>query len=46
MASRRAGVVAPFHARRTPYKIKIFAMGDVIIKEYTGAREKVRRTGR
>jgi len=41
-AYRSAGCIAPFHVRRTPYKVKLFTLDSYIIKEYTGAREKVR----
>jgi hypothetical protein len=39
---RKSGFVKPFHSRRTPYRIKVFHLGGYIVKEYTGARHKVR----
>lgn len=38
---RRAGYIAPFHVRKSPHKIKVYAMGGYIVKEYTGGRETV-----
>ncbi|GBF90090.1 hypothetical protein Rsub_02798 [Raphidocelis subcapitata] len=38
---RRAGLIKPFHVRRSPYRCRMYAMGGYIIKEYSGARQKV-----
>eukprot|EP00775_Hariotina_reticulata_P002663 gene2663-2963_t len=43
VAYRSAGCIAPFHVRRTPYKVKLFTLDSYIIKEYSGARDKVEK---
>jgi len=40
-AYRKAGLLRPFHVRRTPYKCRMHSLGGNIIKEYAGARQKV-----
>ncbi|KAI8464551.1 MAG: kinase-like domain-containing protein [Monoraphidium minutum] len=40
-AYRKAGFVKPFHIRRTPYKCRMWSLGGYIVKEYSGARQKV-----
>jgi hypothetical protein len=42
VAYRKAGYIKPFHIRRTPYKCRMYLLGSYIVKEYSGARQKVR----
>jgi hypothetical protein len=41
----KAGYMQPFHTRRAPYKVKLYHFDGYVIKEYSGAVEKVRLRG-
>jgi hypothetical protein len=42
LAYKKAGYMQPFHTRRAPYKVKLYHFDGYVIKEYSGAVEKVR----
>lgn len=33
--------MVPFHDRREPHRVRLYQMGDYIVKEYSGGRKKV-----